>query len=273
MKIKFFQIAKNEIQKNLRSILIFSGIIGLMFLYLMNMFDPTLFGQFNEILESYPESIKQMVGGTIDLATIEGFMNTYVFTFAWMWFGIYIMIRTAQDIPEEIENKTIDMVISKPISRLEYLFGKKMQQLLMILMLMLFTFIGIAIGFAMSEGISLSDLNGSHLAITFVWMMCFLITLESTALFFSTFLNPKKAVGLTMVVFIIFFFIGTYYDIMGESVQWLKYFSVFYYYNTTPLMLHGTMDNVVRDILILVGYSAVITTLGAVIFKKRDIPV
>lgn len=273
MKIKIFQIAKNEIQKNLRSILIYSTIIGLMFLYLMNMFDPTLFSQFSELLDSYPESIKQMVGGTIDLATIEGFMNTYVFTFAWMWFGIYIMIRTAQDIPEEIENKTIDMVLSKPISRLEYLFGKKMQQLLMILMLMLFTFGGVALGFAVSKEIALSDINGGHLAIAFVWMMCFLIALESTALFFSTFLNPKKAVGLAMGVFIAFFFIGTFYNSMGESVQWLRYLSIFYYYNTAPLMLDGVMNNVVRDILILVGYSAVVTALGAWIFKKRDIPV
>ncbi|MGV9203667.1 MAG: hypothetical protein ACOC44_06530 [Promethearchaeia archaeon] len=38
-------------------------------------FDPDLFGEFKDILQNYPESLQQMVGGQFALSEFGGFMN------------------------------------------------------------------------------------------------------------------------------------------------------------------------------------------------------
>lgn len=273
MKTNFFSIAWNEIHKNLRSILIYSGLMALLMFYLMTIFDPSVFGELEAVLDAYPDAIKQMVGGSLDLARIEGFVNIYVFTFAWMWYGIYLMIRTAQDIPEEIEKKTIDLVLSKPITRVEYILGKKTQQILMIFTLTFSSYIAVLLGITISKGVSLADLNVWHLTICFLWMALLLIALESTALLFSTFLSPKKALGFATGMLVLFYFIGTFADSMADSIQWIRYFSVFTYFNTSHLMMDGDFTHFVRDWVVLFSYSAIVTTGSIFIFKKRDIPV
>ncbi len=273
MKSKIFSIAKSEIQRNFRSILIYSVLIGALLMLLMTMFDPELFGDLSAILENYPESLRQMIGDNLDLTRIEGFVNIYVFTFSWMWYGIYLMIRIGQDIPEEIEKKTIDIVLSKPISRTEYILGKKMQQILMILIIMIISFGLVIAGIAMPGGSQVSDLNMKHLIIGFVWMTLLLMSLEATAFFFSSFLTPKKALSFSIGMLVLFYFIGTFWQSMNENLQNIKYLSLFHYFDTAGLMLDGILTNIFRDCMILFGYSVVLTGGALIIFHKRDIPV
>ena len=122
--MKLIQTTIKEIRFNLKAIIILAVIFALFFLSFMMMYDPTLFEEMQTLLDSYPDAIKQMVGDYIALTTFGGFLNVYLFSMSWFYFGFYFIIKSAQDIPKEIEDKTIDIILSKPIKRWQFVIGK-----------------------------------------------------------------------------------------------------------------------------------------------------
>ena len=56
-------------------------------------------------------------------------------------------------------------------------------------------------------------------------------------------------------------------------VENIEYISIFNYFNTRTILIDGVMTNVVRDILILFGYTFVMSAGAIIYFSKRDIPI
>ncbi|GAG92641.1 unnamed protein product, partial [marine sediment metagenome] len=112
--MKLFTIAKIEIKKSFKATLILSLFMSLFVIMIIAIFDPELFAGFEEIMDAYPDIIKNMVGSAFDLGTIGGFYTVEFLSMIWLWLGIYFILKAGQDIPTTIENKTIDLVLSKP---------------------------------------------------------------------------------------------------------------------------------------------------------------
>ncbi|MGV9172052.1 MAG: ABC transporter permease subunit, partial [Promethearchaeia archaeon] len=236
-------------------------------------FDPDLFGEFKDILQNYPESLQQMVGGQFALSEFGGFMNIYVFTLSWLYFGIYFIIRASQDIPREIEQKTIDITLSKPIKRWEFFIGKYLYQVFAPAFLVLIVALTVILNTFWLPNIDPTEVYYDEFILAFFWMFLFLISLISTSMLFSSFAETKKALSLSMAFFIFFYAIGTYYDSFGEDVEFIKYFSPFYYFRTGDLLVDHIWEDVWWNILVLGGYSLIILVISIIIFNKRDIPV
>ena len=95
----------------------------------------------------------------------------------------------------------------------------------------------------------------------------------STSLFFSTILRPRRALTLSFAVTIFFYIVGIFWDAFPEAVHGMRFASIFYYFETSNLLVNHVWDNVLLNILILTGYSACMVGLSVLLFNKRDIPV
>lgn len=272
MSLKVFTIAWNDLRSNLKGTLIFGGLVALLTWYMTYLFDPTLFANMMELVESYPPEILDMIGGieAFNMTTLPGYLNVYVFSLSWLYYGIYIMIRVSQDLPSEIENKTIDLYLSKPISRGEYLIGKIVSHMVMLLIVIGLNIAAFWIGVASNSGIESVDSAGIIMTV-FGWMYLMLFAIIATAFLLSTFLSAKKSMAIALGVLIIFYFLGTFE--LKEGMENVKIISIFYYFQPQKLLVLHSTANLLRDMLVLFGYSIILLIIAILIYSKRNIPV
>ena len=271
--MKLIQTTIKEIRYNIKAIIILALCFGLFFLAFMAIYDPTLFEDMEALIENYPEAILQMVGDYIALTIFGGFINVYLFSMTWFYFGFYFIIKTAQDIPKEIEDKTIDIILSKPIKRWKFVIGKYIRHIITAFIVVAFSSFGVLIGVFAFPTIIPSEVYFNEIYTAFFWLFVFLVALISTSLFFSTFLQSKRALTLSFAFIVFFYIVGIFWEAFPEAIQGIKFASIFYYFETSNLLVNHVWDNVLLNILILTGYSACMVGLSVLIFNKRDIPV
>jgi len=272
-RTKMFNISWKEILNNWKGTLFYATLLFLFCLMMMTMFDPTLFEGMEEMLAAYPEAIQQMVGGQIALSQIEGFIHTYLISFSWLYIGIYLMLKSSQDIPKEIDNKTIDLMLSKPIKRWEFFTGKYFKHVSSAFIIVCFVALGIFLGVFLSPGINPAEVYYGELIFGLFWLFVLLVALISTAYFFSTFLTPRMSLSLSFGVLITFYILGSFAGIFPEEIQGIKYFSLFGYFQTADFLVDQVWDFVLLHFMVLIVYSVVVTVIAGIIFNKRDIPV
>ena len=271
--MKFPIITLKEIRNNLKAIIILAICFGLFFLAFMGMYDPTLFADMQELLEGYPDAIRQMVGDYISLTTFEGFLNVYLFSMAWFYFGFYFIIKSAQDIPKEIEDRTIDIILSKPIKRSQFVLGKFIRHVITAFIIVSFSSLGVVIGVFSLPSINPAELYFAEIFTVFLWLFVFLVALICTSLLFSTFLSPKRALTLSFALTIYFYMAGIFWEAFPEAIQGIRFTSIFYYFEPSNLLVNKVWTDVLGNILVLTGYSICFLTASIIIFNKRDIPV
>lgn len=271
--MKFFEITLKEFKCNLKGFLIFTILMSLFFLWFTTMFDAEFLGSMGDLLDSYPEAIRRMVGQFVSLSIFTGFINVYLFSLTWMYLGTYFVMKASQDIPNEIENKTIDLILSKPIRRWKFVLGKFLRYVLSSLCLVICLGLSVFLGIFSFPNIDPTLVYIPELITTFVWLFFFLIALVSTSLLFSTFLRPRRSLSFAFSILIFFYIIGTYYENFGAGMEFLRYLSIFNYFETSNLLVNQVWSDVLGNILVLTGYSVCLVIISVIIFNKRDIPV
>ncbi|MFX1237235.1 MAG: ABC transporter permease subunit [Promethearchaeota archaeon] len=270
---KPFKISWTELISSKKGILLYSILMFLFVYWFMSIYDPELFAGFEDFYDNFPPEILQMIGGQLSLAEFGGFVNTYIFAFAWMYMGIYLIIRSSQDIPKEIDNKTIDIMLSKPIKRWQFVSGKYIQHLIVTIGLAIAAWYGMLIGLLTVPALQDIEIYLGEIILAFFWMTLFLIAIVSTGFFFSTFLRTRLSLAVSFGAFIFFYVAGIFSGMMPKDIEGIKYTSFFYYFDPSNLLLNHNLDLVGLHMIVLLVYSISITALAVIIFNKRDIPV
>ena len=271
--MSLFTIAKIEIKKSLKSTLIYSLIMGSFVLMIALIFDPELFAGMEDMLEAYPEAIIELIGGVFDLSTFGGFFSMEFMSMIWMWVGIYYVLKAGQDIPSTIENKTIDLILTKPLKRWEFVLGRYLRFVFSLFIVILSMGLVCFLLINFLPNLKDQDIDFVEFIVALTWAFVFLLSLTTTAFFFSVFLNRKKATGAAFGLIVLLFVIGTFYSYFEQNIQDVKHLSLFFYYDPARVLISHTYENVLRDCLILMGYTVILTAFSIVIFDKRDIPV
>ncbi len=210
--------------------------------------------------------------GFINIALWPGAHQMYMgIMFEYYMIAVTIFIPT-KIITEEINKKTLDVILSYPIPRWRFLLEKfgvyLFYSLLYPLFVMLFTFIS-------TEYIQYNyahlNVEFDYLILTFsmigIWMQFF--SLGAIALLCSALiLDPRKALGGSATIIFgmyILFRVGG----MTESVKFVKYFSVFNYMNFGAIMSSGTF--LVGDFFVLLGVGLAALVGALLIFQKREL--
>jgi len=272
--LKVLSVIIEQFHEKKWSLLLFGGAVGLMGLAVIAILEYIDVGAYAAIFESMPE-LADFFGGLVAFSSPYGFLGVELFAFMWIFVGIFLVYMTSSSaLPIEVENKTIDLILSKPISRSSYLAGKIGFLYLYIagLIGIVVTFIGA--GMAISPTFIDFGLHWDRLFTVYVIVVLHLGTMVMTALLFATiFLDTKKTMGATMMITFLMFFIGSFWMYIPEAQQGIKYVSTWFYYNAMDLFGMGVFDNFLRDILVLGGVNIVLIVASLLVFRRRDIPV
>jgi ABC-2 type transport system permease protein len=219
---------------------------------------------FQDLLDSpvYKALLGQLVGLGF---TFEGAI--YMYTFSWMemlmvFITIFLPVKL---ISTEVDENTLDIMLSYPIPRWRYILEKfsvyLTYNLLYPILMLLFAILS-AIG--VNETINLVTFTYSVIGIWLLFFALGSISLLCGALF----LKSKKALTASGLVIL-----GQYVLVrvggIVEAANYVKYFSLFNYLNAEAIVNSGSMPIVDLLVVITVGITALVGALY--IFQKREL--
>jgi ABC-type transport system involved in multi-copper enzyme maturation permease subunit len=200
---------------------------------------------------------------------------------AMLLFGVFIAIFVGVGLVyKEIERRTLYAILSKPISRGQFLLGKYLGLCLTLLVNVMI----------MGAGVSLALVyvrRGWDPLVLKIWPAILLIYIElmivtGVALLFSTFSSPALSALLTFFVFVIGHFSADLKTLAGSAssapARWL--FRALYYllpnlsnYSTITAAAHGIVPEAgatALSVAYAISYIVVLLALATLVFNRRN---
>ncbi|MBY9006967.1 MAG: ABC transporter permease subunit [Candidatus Lokiarchaeota archaeon] len=255
-------------------LLILGGMIGLLSFFIIYMVNGIDIESLEAIIASFPEGMFDFFGDIEIFSNPYGFWSLEMLSFIWLYAGIYIVYMASSLLSQEVEEKTIDLSLSKPITRYNFLASKITFLYIFIVGTMGIFFLITMGGMAFSSIFLEEGLYFDRLWLTYLNVVLFLGALAMFAKLFSTiFLATRKSMALAVVVLFLMFFLGEFYIYMDASVQWVKYISVFYYFNPAEYLVNSDIPLYIRDLIVLGSINTGLIIASLFIFNKKDIPI
>lgn len=198
------------------------------------------------------------IPGYEDMASYVGFLNIEMYQIFWVLIlGIIIGFLAASTIAKEIESKTIDILMSNPVSRKQIVIEKFLGLLPMVLIInfvamLTIMMITVAIG---------EELNFWYLTLTHIISLPYFFSIVAVGLFISTLFDEKMKASVVMMAVVVAMFI---FDSIAEMIpdyEALGLISLKHYFQPYNALKLGEIDLTANLILILVTVIALITAL------------
>jgi len=218
-----------------------------------------------KIMDSLPPVIKNLMGDVEFVSTPAGFFNLQPFSyFAPIMILFYSVSRGVGVIAGEMENGTLDLLLSKPVSRSGVIFQKVLSISLALGIIHIFFFLGMVLGLVLFK-IDLNTIKLAEAIISLYMLSISFLTISVTAGIF--FLKKRIAIGLVSGYALISYLINAYAPAIN-SFQIARIFSPFYYNSGNSPILNGLNLNH----LMIQTFIAVFFLIASILlFKKRDL--
>ena len=217
-------------------------------------------------LETMPKFLRDaFMGASGDFTSPAGYLNTELFNFfAPLLLLLFAIGAGARAIAGEEEQRTLDILLSTPVTRRHVVIHKFGAMLVAGVLLSVLLWLSIPVtGPPFDLTPSLVDLAAAS-------FMCFLLAMAFGAIALAIGAATGRralAVGVTAGVAA-----GSYLlDLLVpaiHSIEWLQLFSPFHYYLSAEAMMRG-LD--VSGSLVLAGIAAVAFGVALVLFERRDL--
>lgn len=220
-------------------------------------------------LESFPQGVMKAFGIEVQaMGTFEGFLSAEQFGFVWPFMLIALLITLAgTGIAGEIEKGTMELLLSQPVSRLKIFFSKYLTALFVLL---IFILASVVLVFPLARIYDISYHSEKFFKLGILGFIFGLAIFGLATLFSVIFSESGKAIFLPAGILIVMYVINIV-SRLKESLDNLKYFSFFYYFNPTNALVHNKIDNLAWPVFL--GSFVLTTILAALWFKKRDIAI
>lgn len=257
------QTVKDYLKPTLILTLLFSGMAALY---------AGMFPVFEEMMIDMQESGAldpfAFLPGYEDMASYVGFLNIEMYQIFWaLILGLIIGFLAASTIAKETESKTIDILMSNPVSRKQIILEKFLGLLPMVIMINFVSMITIMI---VTIGIG-EELDFYYLFLTHLISLPYFFAIVAIGLFISTLFDEKMKASIVMMAIIVAMFIFDSIAQMMPDYESLGIISLKYYFKPYDALKFGEIDLVGNGVLILVTICAIIAAM--LYFEWKDITV
>ena len=256
-----------EVKANLKSLLIWTLIIGLLILIAVSKFagfagDPEML----KILDTIPPAVMDLMSlNAFNLTTIAGFFGVM-----FLYFGLMGAIAAAMwgsdMISKEERDKTVEFSLVLPVSRSKVVTAKALAALVNCIAFVLLTW---GISYVATQTYNPDQAFYDFLKLEMLAMFMIELIFLSIGLLLGCALKNYKSTGSTAVGIIL----GTYFISiiakMNESFDFLKYFTPFHYYDSGVFFRSGQLDGT----YVAVSFAIVVVCVIAAywVYNKRDL--
>ena len=230
-----------------------------------------MYPAFKDVMADFVPGFTDSMGfipGIEDMASYVGFLNAEMYQMFWMLIlGIIIGFIAASIISKEIEGKTIDILMSNPVSRKQVVFEKYLGLIPMFLLInfaTMFTIIGVTI--AIDE-----ELNFMHLFMTHIVSIPYFLAIMAIGLLISVIIDEKMKASITMIAILVGMFVFRSISLIVPNYENLGLVSITYYFNPYDILKNGNVDVVGVVVLFVILVQCLAAAM--IIFEKRDIAI
>jgi ABC-2 type transport system permease protein len=213
-----------------------------------------------------PPAIEAILGGEINFGTPEGYLSGRYFSWTDLLVIVFVIIAGTGAIAGEEGTGTMDLLLAQPVSRTAVVLEK-----LLALSLASLAIIGAGfVGFLIAVPTVDIDISIGTLAIGCTAMIPITLFYLGLSLLAGA-VAPSRAVASAVLIGVA---TGTYFFYTLSNgigaVDWLRYFTPFYYYGNGAALTDGI---VWWHASVLLGSAAVFVVLTVRTFERRDVSV
>jgi len=259
-------ILKRQLAKNWLMILGWGLGLGFLGGYILDIYE-SFFEKninLNQFMEAFPEDLFAFFGSSGDLLSIEGFLGIEFFSYLPVILGIVVITSASKLIARQEENGSLELIISQPITRSAVFWSKLLALILSIVMILLLTWSGFAVGLSRTAAI---DLTYVELARPIISLFAVVLIFLSLSLMLSMLLPSSNGAGLIAGFLLIASYFITSLSNINPDLEGINKVSPLKYYQGGDAM--SGLDY--QALLILIGLSVVFIGIAWLIFIRRDL--
>ncbi|MBU1167302.1 ABC transporter permease [Patescibacteria group bacterium] len=225
--------------------------------------------EFDELLKAYPEGFMKAFGiEQLSFDTVEKFLSIEQYSITWPLMVCFLMISFAgMALSREIEKGTIEIMLSRPVSRLSLFFSRYLAG---VAVLALFTIVSVfsLIPLANIFGVDYQLEPNSKMALL---SFLFGLAVFSLGYMFSAIFSEKSKAYMLSGGILILMYVLRIISNFEEKYEDVKYASFFHYLDPDKALIDNELSLV--SVLVFLSVAVICTVVGAIWFKKRDIAV
>jgi ABC-2 type transport system permease protein len=210
-----------------------------------------------------PEGVTTLLGGA-DYGTITGWMRSEIGAVYGPLIVSFTGISVAAALAGEEEAGVLALALAYPLERSRLLLARAGAVLISVALVAFGTFVGLVVGVAVGGGgIAVTNIAAVAVHLAFFGWAVGAVALASAALTGRRALATGAAAAFALVGFLL-----NGLAPLVDSIDWLKYLSLFYYYEG-----HDPIGNGVdgADLAVLGAATLALTALAVVGFQQRDL--
>lgn len=269
MKLLF----KTEFKRNFKSLLLWSGIIIGLVVLMLSLYPvfQNSFSQMEDLMSIFPDGFLKVfgIGGAdgLDISSAYGWYGMEGYLFVVLIGGSYAALLGSGILSKEEDDKTIEFLLSKPISRNHLLIGKGLVVFVNLLLLNITMFITLSITFLI-------------IAPTYEFMTIFMISIgplllqvifAAIAMLISLFVTKSRTVMSASMGLVMGLYFVEIIATLTDKLNFLKYFTVYEFVNNVSLINHHQIE----PIYLLISAGMLLACSAGIwyFYNKKDITI
>lgn len=198
-------------------------------------------------------------------SSIKGFLAIEVFSMLWLYVGLFMAFFGANTVSREMEDKTIDLLLSYPIRRFKLVLVRWLGLMLYLILIMVIFWAGLSLGI---QGIG-EEIDATKLFYAVLGALGLFAAIGSYSVFMSCLFDAqRKAFAASFGLLIGTYILHSLTNVI-DVLKPLKYFSPFNYYDSGKILIQGVFSW--EDFSLLVGFSVFMLLLSAWWLERKDI--
>ena len=221
--------------------------------------------EFTKILANYPEAIRNAFGINLgNFFTILGFY-CFPFTFITLFGAIQAMNLGTAIVSKEVQEKTADFLLTKPVTRTTVLTAKLLAATFSIVITNIVYLSG---GLLMANQVKTEDFSIKLFIMISLTMFFIQLIFLALGIVISVIVPRIKSVlSVSLSTVFAFYFLGMFSDTTGEEAK--RYITPFKYFDTTYILKHSSYESS----FLIVGAAIIIIAIAGsyYVYTKKDI--
>lgn len=258
-----------EFNRNFKSLILWSVIVAgtaALMLMLFPAFEDA-FSNIEEFLSMYPPEFLEIFGmgeGGLDMSTFYGWFGVEGYLFVNLIGGSFAAILGGSILSKEEDDKTIEFLLSKPISRTQIVFGKIIVIILNLLILNSLVALVLMVAFVIYGDVNMTIWFLYSYA-PFVLQMIF----ASISFLISVFVTKSRRVLSIALGLVIGMYVIDLISKLTDEFEYLKYISPYEFVNAVSIV----NDQMIKPLYLVIslGIIAISLLLSWYFYKKKDI--
>lgn len=262
-------IFMREWKRNMKALVIWCVVMSGLILLTLSIF-PQFAQQQKELtklLEAYPESIKKVFGmNELNMGELLGFYAVEIYMMTTLLGSIYSAILASSILAKEENEKTIEFLLSKPVTRSRIVTEKWLAVFVNILIFNGVSTMASIVGFQFAKN---PDVPVSTFSLLVVATILLHLTFGAISFLLSALMRKTRnilsiSLGIVLAAYFLHVMAG-----ISEDLKFLKYFTPFKYVDAAPII----NDKQLEPLYVFIMGAVVLLSVAMsyVVYKKKDI--